>query len=311
MALTVLTISNAKPKDKVQKLFDSCGLFLEITPKGSKRWRHKYYYQGKEKLLSLGLYQDVSLAEAREILSEQKKQLAKGIDPSAARQAIESARVATALNQFEVVAREWFANKQPSWAASHAKVNLQRLERDVFPLIGDRGIADITAPEILSLLQGIIKRGSIETAHRVKSIISQVMRYGIATNRVDHDVTPGLTGALPPSPENHLAAITDPKRLGQVLKMFDAYPGGLVVRCALQLTPLLFVRPGELRAMKWAEVDLNTKEWLSTLSKTNQPHIVPLATQSAAILREIQPFTRTGEFVFPSPRTSNRPMANE
>lgn len=229
MVLTDLAISKAKPTDKTQKLFDGRGLFLEITPKGSKRWRHKYYFQGKEKLLSLGLYPDVRLSEARETLNEQKKLLAKGIDPSAARQAIEAAQVATTHNQFEAVAREWFLNKQSSWAESHAKVTMQRLERDVFPLIGNHSIAEITAPEVLALLQGIVKRGSVETAHRVKSIISQVLRYGIATNRVNGDVTAGLTGALPPSAEKHLAAITDPKELGQVLRMIRSHHPRVII----------------------------------------------------------------------------------
>ncbi|WP_322878164.1 tyrosine-type recombinase/integrase [Pseudocalidococcus azoricus] len=181
------------------------------------------------------------MADARQQRDEAKKLLANGIDPSVERKATQAAKFASESGRFEVVAREWFGKFHAQWAASHAKVNMQRLERDVFPWLGDRPIADITAPEVLETLNRIVSRGSIETAHRVRSLISQVMRYGIVTNRVTHDVTVGLVGVLPPSPEKHLAAITNPKRLGQVLRMFDAYPGGLVVRCALQLTPLLLI----------------------------------------------------------------------
>jgi integrase len=240
-------------------------------------------YERKFKLLSLGIYPFVSLSEARATLADCKRLLDQEIDPSAERKATQAAKFASESGRFQVVAREWFSKFQSQWAESHAKVNLQRLERDVFPWLGNRPIAEITAPDVLETLNRIVQRGSVETAHRVRSLISQVFRYGIATNRVSHDVTAGLTGALPPSPEGHLAAITDPKRLGQVLKMFDAYPGGLVVRCALQLTPLLFVRPGELRTMQWSQIDWDKQEWQFTLSKTKQPHSVPLATQADGV----------------------------
>ena len=308
--LTDLVCRTAKPTDKTQKLADGYGLYLEVTPKGSKLWRFRYRYERKFKLISLGIYPFVTLSEARAALADCKRLLDRGIDPSKERKATQAAKFASESGLFEVVAREWFGKFQSQWAASHAKVNMQRLERDVFPWLGDRPITEVTASEVLETLNRIVDRGSIETAHRVRSLISQVMRYGIATNRVTHDVAAGLVGALPPSPEKHLAAILEPKRLGQVLRMFDAYPGGLVVRCALQLTPLLFARPGELRTMQWIDVDLDAKEWKFILSKTKQPHIVPLTTQSVAILREIQPLTGLGKFVFPSPRTATRPMSN-
>ncbi len=308
--LTELAIRKAKATEKPQKLFDSGGLYLEVPPRGNKRWRLKYRYEGKEKLISLGLYPTITLSEARVRRDEAKKLLAHGIDPSQERQATQAAKFASESGRFEIVAREWFSKFQSQWAESHAKVNMQRLERDVFPWLGDRPIAEITAPEVLETLNRIVQRGSVETAHRVRSLISQVLRYGIATNRVTHDVTVGLVGALPPSPENHLAAITDPKRLGQVLRMFDAYSGGLVVRCALQLTPLLFVRPGELRTMEWSQIDWDKQEWHFILQKTKKPHIAPLATQAIAILKEIQPLTGRGTYVFPNARTSQRPMSN-
>ena len=308
MALTDLFIKNLKLTGKTQKHFDGRGLFIEITPQGSKLWRHKYYFQGKEKLLSLGRYPDVRLAEAKEILSEQKKLLAKGIDPSAIRQALEVSRVAAQLNQFEVVARAWFTTKQSSWSDSHAKVVMQRLEAYVFPYLGATAIESITAQDILSLLKRLVDKGTIETANRVKSIISQVFRYATTTNQVTHDVAAALV--LPSHKVKHHAAILDPKRLGQVLRMFDSYEGGVVVRCALRLTPLLFVRPGELRAMRWSDIDMETREWRFILSKTKQKHIVPLADQSIAILKEIKIFTGAGQFVFPSPRTPNRPMSD-
>ncbi|MDS3862247.1 integrase arm-type DNA-binding domain-containing protein [Thermosynechococcaceae cyanobacterium BACA0444] len=252
--LTDLVCRTVKPTDKTQKLADGYGLYLEVTPKGSKLWRFRYRYERKFKLISLGIYPFVSLSEARAALADCKRLLDQGIDPSKERQATQASKFASESGRFEVVAREWFSKFHAQWAESHAKVNMQRLERDVFPWLGDRPIVEITASEVLETLNRIVNRGAIETAHRVRSLISQIFRYGIATNRITHDVTAGLVGALPPSPEKHLAAITHPKRLGQVLRMFDTYPGGLVVRCALQLTPLLFVRPGELRMMEWADI---------------------------------------------------------
>lgn len=308
--LTDIACKRAKATDKTLRLVDGRGLHLEVPVSGNKRWRYRYRYEGKANMLTVGLYPEVSLSEAREKVLEMRRQLVQGLDPSAVRKAQKAAIYATEHGNFELIAREWFAKNKATWSASHAKVTMQRLERDVFPWLGDRPIAEITAQEVLATLNRIVDRGAIETAHRVKSLISQVFRYAIATDRVPHDVTSGLIGALPPSPENHLAAILDTERLGQILRMFDGYQGGLVVSCALKLTPLLFVRPGELRTMEWADVDLETGKWRFELSKTKQPHIVPLSRQAIAILKEIHPLTRLGKYVFPSARTAQRPMSN-
>lgn len=310
MPLTDTAIRNARPSLKSAKLFDERGLYLEVSPAGGKWWRLKYRFDGKEKRLSLGVYPDVGLKDARDRREAARKLLVDGIDPSENRKAQRSARADRAANSFEVVAREWFAKYSTTWAPSHSGRVVRLFERDIFPWIGGRPIADVNAPEVLTVVRRIENRGALETAHRALGNCGQVFRYAIATGRAQHDPSANLRGALPPAKGGHFAATTDPKRIAQLLRAMDSYEGTLSVRCALRLAPLVFVRPGELRNAEWADFDLEEAEWRYTVSKTGTPHIVPLARQALAILRELHPLTGSGRFVFPGARSNMRPMSD-
>ena len=306
MPLSDTKIRGAKPGAKPYKLTDERGLYLLVNPSGGRLWRLKYRVGGKEKLLALGGYPDVSLREARDRRDEARAQLAKGIDPSAARKA---ERAATA-DSFEAVAREWFLGKAPTWAPSHADKIIRRFELDVFPWLGSRPVGAITAPEVLAVVRRIESRGALDTAHRALQTAGQVFRYAVATGRAERDPTRDLRGALPPTREAHFAAVTDPASIGAMLRAFDGYEGTPTVRCALRLAPLVFVRPGELRTSEWKDIDLDGGQWRFTASKTDTPHVVPLSRQAVAILRELHPLTGRGRYVFPSARSVERPMSD-
>lgn len=310
MGLTDTTIRNAKPGQKPVKLFDERGLFLIVTPTGGKWWRLKYRFEGKEKLLSLGTYPDVSLKDARDRRDTARKHLADGIDPSANRKAQKSLREGQAANSFEAVSREWYEKNSRNWVDSHGSRIIRRLERDIFPNLGKRPIAEIAPPELLQVIRRIEDRGALETAHRALGNCGQVFRYAVATGRAARDPSADLRGALPPVKGEHFAAVTEPQQAGEILRAIDAYQGTATVSCALRLAPLVFVRPGELRAAEWAHIDLDAAEWRYTVTKTGTPHIVPLSTQAIAILREIHPLTGAGRFVFPSARAGSRPMSD-
>jgi integrase len=309
--LTDTAIRKVKAMGKRVRLYDGAGLYLEVVPAGGRWWRFKYRFAGKEKLLSLGVYPEVRLADARVRCAEARKLLADGIDPSVHRRAQRTARAEKAANTFEVVAREWFEKNSPTWAPSHATRVLRRLERDVFPYIGGRPIGELAPPEVLRVLQRIENRNVLETAHRVRTDIGAVFRYAIVTGRADRDAAADLRGALKPTNPEHFAAVTDPGELGELLRALWGYQDGTpVVAAALKLAPMLFVRPGELRSAKWADIDLDAGEWKFTASKTKTPHLVPLAPQAVAIFRELQPLTGRGPYVFPSARSNQRPMSN-
>ena len=310
MALSDAAIRNAKPGAKAVKLFDGSGLYLEVSPAGGKWWRLKYRFGGKENRLSLGVYPDVSLKDARERRDATRKLLANDVDPSENRKALKSARADLAGNSFELVTREWFTKYSTNWAVNHSARIIGRFERDIFPWIGKRAITELTAPELLSVVRRIESRGALETAHRALGNCGQVFRYAVATGRALRDPCGDLRGALPPVKEEHLAATTEPKRVAEILRAMDGYQGTLTVCCALRLAPMVFVRPGELRKAEWANIDLDAQEWRYTVSKTKTPHIVPLARQAVAILRELQPLTGTGRYVFPGARSSGRPMSD-
>jgi integrase len=310
MGLTDAAIRNAKPGEKPVRLFDERGLYLEISPNGGKWWRLKYRFEGKEKRLSLGTYPDVGLKDAREGRDHARKLLVGGVDPSAHRKAQKAARATRAANSFEVVAREWHAKRSAMWIESHAARLLHRLERDIFPWLGSRPIADITPPELLAVVRRVEERGAHETAQRALQTCGQVFRYAIATARLDRDPSQDLRGALAPVKGGHFAAVTEPKRFGDLLRAFDGYEGTLTVRCALRLAPLVFVRPGELRKALWADIDLDAAEWRYTVTKTNTAHIVPLSRQAVEILKEIHPLTGRSSYVFPSARSGHRPMSD-
>lgn len=307
--LTDKAIRALKPDEKPYKAADSLGLYLLIQPNGSRLWRFKYRFAGKEKLAALGAYPETGLAEARVRRDELRRLHAGGVDPVAHRRAADEAKVAAAENSFKVVADEWFEKKSPGWVAKHSAKIRERLKRDIYPWLGSRPISDVTAPDVLAVLQRIEERGAIETAHRALGDISAVFRYAVATRRAVSDPCRDLRGALSPRKEKHLAAITDPKKIPELLNAIHGYQGGLVVRCALRLAPLLFVRPGELRSARWADIDLDSAEWRFVASKTKQPHIVPLASQAIAILHELHPLTGHRELVFPGERSPLRPMS--
>jgi integrase len=319
MALTDTAIRNAKPADKQQKLFDGGGLFLLIKPTGGKRWVLKYRFGGKEKSLALGTYPDVPLVEARKRRDEAKDKLAAGIDPGESKKAEKRTQRLNAENSFEAVAREWHAKYAPTWSDGHAGRILRRLEVDAFPWIGGKPIADLTPPDALDVLRRVEKRGALETAHRLHANIGQVCRYAVATGRAQRDITADLRGALPPVQVEHMASITDPKLIAELLRAIDGYQGTFPVSCALRLAPLLFQRPGELRAAEWAEFDLDGATWeiaSDRMKRTKKgkaaggAHIVPLPSQAVVILQELHALTGAGRLLFPSVRTKDRPMSD-
>ncbi len=310
MPLTELAIRNAKPGKKPLKLFDERGLYLEISSNGGKWWRLKYRFSGKEKRLSLGVYPDVRLKDARDRRDASRKMLADGIDPSENRKAIKSAQRNRAENSFEVVTREWYAKYSANWAESHSYRILRRFERDIFPRIGGRPIDEITAPELLAVMHRIEDRRALDTAHRALGSCGQVFRYAVATGRCMFNPTVDLRGALSPVRGQHFAATTDPKQFAEILRAMDGYEGTPMVCSALRLAPLVFVRPGELRRAEWKDIDLDAAEWRYIVSKTKTPHIVPLSRQAVEILRELHLLTGNGIFVFPGARSTKRPMSD-
>ncbi|QLA16238.1 tyrosine-type recombinase/integrase [Desulfolutivibrio sulfoxidireducens] len=306
--LTNALIKNAKPKEKgVVHLKDGRGLYMEITPACSRRWRFRYWIDGRENRISLGLYPEISLAEARKRCEEARRQIAQGVDPSKARQD-EKAEKET----FELVAREWLEKFGAAMTERSAGEILRRLERDVFPWVGSRPINAIAAPEFLSVVRRIESRGAPETARRCLQYLSRIGRYAVATGRATRDSAADLRGCLPPANKNHFATLTDPKDVAQLLRDIEGYQGSFIVLCALKLSPLLFVRPGELRGMQWSEIDLEAREWRipACRMKMKEQHIVPLAPQAIAILDDIRPLTGHGVYVFPSLRGDSRPMSN-
>jgi len=311
MPLSDTAIRNAKPADKPRKLADGGGLYIEVAPSGGKWWRFKYRFEGKEKRLSLGVYPDVGLKDARKKHAEARELLAAGVDPSANKKAVKAAQGVRAANSFETVAREWFDKHAPNWKENHSSKIIRRLEVDIFPWLGACPVGEIVAPDLLAAIRRIESRGALETAHRALANCGQVFRYAIATGRAQRDTAADLRGSLPPVKEKHHASITDPKAIGELLRDIEGYQGAFITRCALRLAPLVFLRPGELRKAEWAEIDLDKAEWRipAARMKMNAVHIVPLSTQAVAILREIQPLTGEGKYVFPGARTTTRPMS--
>ena len=310
MPLTDIAIRNAKPGDKPIKMFDAGGLFLLVAPSGGRWFRLRYRFNGREKLLSLGVYPDVGLKEARERRDEARKKLAQGIDPGETRKAEKAERLERAANTFEAVAREWAEKKSTSWSPAYGDRLMRRFERDVFPMIGSKPIAEIKPVELLAVLRKIEARGVAETAHRARGDSSQVFRYAIATGRAEHDIAADLVGALAPKKVEHFASVTEPAKVGELLRALDAYQGSFIVACAMRLAPLVFVRPGELRHARWADIHLDAAEWRYTVTKTKTAHIVPLSTQAVAILRELHALTGSGQYTFPCARSSGRPMSD-
>ena len=309
MALTDTTIRTAKPKDKIYKLSDSGGLYIEVTPKGGKRWRYKFRYDGKENRISFGTYPEVSLAKARELHSDARKLLAQGVSPSENRKTAIATKKLNSANSFEFVAREWWQSYMKGKADSHKEKVIRRFELYLFPWIGTKAISDITAPQILEVIKRIEKLNKLETAHRTLQVTGQVFRYAVQSGYTVRDVTADLKGALPPTKVKHMAAFTEPKQITDLLRAIDGFNGSLTVQCALKLSPLVFVRPGELRRAKWQDIDLDAREWRYVVSKTNTNHLVPLSTQAVDILKTIHPLSGHGEYVFQGGHSPLRPMS--
>jgi integrase len=311
MRLSTAKIQNATAQKKTVRLFDGRGLYLEIAPTGSRWWRFKYRFAGKEKRISLGVYPDVGLKKARDRRDEMRKLVADGIDPSAARKLQKLMALDAAANTFAAVAREWFEKHSANWEASYSVKLLARLEANIFPWLGDRPIRDIKPPELLSVLRRVESRGVLETAHRLMNYCGNIYRYAVATGRAERDISSDLRGALPPSTPQHHASVTDPEGVAALLRAIDGYRGSNVTRYALQLAPLVFVRPGELRKAEWNEIDLEAGEWRipAERMKMKAKHIVPLSSQAVAILRALQPLTGRGHYVFPGARSRERCMS--
>jgi len=297
--LADVNIRKAKPREKAYKMTDGGGLYVQVEPTGGKLWRFEYRFEGKRKKLAMGKYPDVTLQEARKRHQEARTQLANGIDPSAVKKAQKMAGAERSANSFEVIAREWFQAWKNDKAECHYNRVIAGLEKDVFPYIGGKPVAEISAREVLSVCRRIEERDAIETAHKTKGNISQVMRYAIATGRADRDPCPDLRGALKPTVTKNMPALTEPAKVAELLRMMEAYEGGVIVRAALRLAPMVFVRPGELRGAKWADIDLDRAEWCFVASKTKTEHLVPLSRQAVEILRDLQSLTGGKVYVFP------------
>lgn len=307
------------PPDRPRVRFaDSGGLYLEVTPNGSKRWFLKYRIGGKEKRLALGGYPAVGVTAARRARDAAKVQKAEGVDPAQARKVKKLVAANPAGDSFKVVALEWYEKQEPHWSEAHALRSKRQLERDLFPWLGERKMGELTPMELLATLRKIEARGAVETADRGLMLARQVWRYAVATGRAERDITGDLKGALSPYRGKHFAAITDPMKLGELLRAINAYKGGPIVRAALQLAPMLFQRPGELRGADWAEIDLDAGLWTIPAARMKRnkdgkengdPHLVPLPRQAVAILRELHAYTGHGRMVFPGERNHDRPIS--
>ena len=310
--LTDTAIRKAKLTDKPQKLRDGRGLYLLLRPDGARWWRCDYRrpVTGKRNTLSLGTYPDVGLADARQRHAEVRKLLAVGVDPGAQRKAERAAMAERTANTFGAVAREWWAKREKEIVAGTAKRELRLLETYLLPYIGQRPIGEVTAPVLLAALRKPEAAGKVETAHRARSLAGQVFRYAVATGRAERNPAADLVGALATPKGEHFASVTEPAEMAPLLRALYGYQGTPAVVAALKLAPLVFVRPGELRRARWADIDLDTGEWRYTASKTGTPHVVPLALQAVAILHDLQPLTGRNEYVFPSARGKGRPMSD-
>ena len=312
MKLTNATVKNAKPNPpKIRKLFDGKGLYLEITPKGNKGWRFKYRFEGREKLISLGVYPDVSLKSARERREEVRELLTKGIDPSEQRKIDKLQRTDSNRNTFQAVAELWFNSQKNKWTKGYQVKVVRMLERRLHPWIGDLPIRKITPPILLKVLRKTEAEGKFTTAHTMKQVAGQVFRFAVATGQAERDITFDLRGALTTAQKKHMAAIIDPKEVGRLMLAIDGYEGSPEVCCALRLAPHVFARPGELRHAEWGEIDFDKSLWCidAEKMKMRNDHIVPLSRQSLAILRDIRLITGNYRYVFPSARSTTRPMS--
>ena len=311
MSLTELSIKNAKPTGKIYKLHDEKGMYVHVTKSGSKYFRLDYRFAGKRKTLALGVYPETSLKEARDKRDAARKLLDDGINPSEAKKAKKLHLITEANNTFLAVATEWHEKQKSKWSADHAARKWHYLENDAFPTFGNTPIKNIAARELLALLEKIQARGAIDIAHRVKRICGEIFRYGIYTERCGRDPSQDLKGALIPITSKHMATITDPRKVGELLRAIDDYQGDIATRCALMLAPYVMLRPGELRRAEWSEISFDKKQWKipAAKMKMKRPHIIPLSNQVVEILKTIEPVTGEGKYIFQSHWSKNNPMS--
>ncbi len=308
--LTDTAVRQAKPKDKPYKLTDGGSLYLLVNPVG-KYWRMNYRFAGKQKTLAIGVYPATTLADARRKRDKARQLLAKYVDPAIVKANNKQTKQYAAENTFQAVALEWHAKTSTTWAASTAHNVKRYLEKDLFPWLGNHPIKDISAPDLLAVLRKIESRGAHEKAQRCREYAGRVFRYAIATGRAERDLSADLRGALTPVKVKHHASITDPQAIGGLLRSIKGFSGSYITKCALQLAPLVFVRPGELRHAEWTEIDFDKSEWriAAQKMKMNETHIVPLALQTIEILKAIHPLTGSGKYIFPGIRSAARPMS--
>jgi integrase len=312
MPLTATSVRLAKPKDKDYKLTDGGGMYLLVRTNGAKYWRMAYRFGGRQKTLAIGVYPDLSLADARSIRDQARNQKALGLDPSQIKQNTKLEQRAAASNSFSSLANEWYTKQESHWAPSTAKKRRSLLDNDLIPYLGSRNINDLQTFQLLKCLQRIENRGAIETAHNGRQVLNQIFRYATQTQRCTQNPVLDLTGALKKKAVQHRAAITDPVVFGKLLVKIDQYQGSHIVRTMLALAPLLFQRPGEIASMEWSELDLRNKLWnipknkKKERNKRESDHLVPLSDQAVELIRDIEPLTGRGVFVFPNQRDYSR-----
>lgn len=319
MALTDTFVRQVKHSGKAagDKHTDGGGMYLLVKAAG-RYWRQDYAFAGKRKTLALGVYPDVSLAKARQRRDKARELLADGVDPGVAKRADKLASTVAAANTFEAAAREFHANQAGGWSPRYAARWIERMEKDLFPHVGRLTLTEISAPILLEALRKVEKRGANETAHTLRQTVGQVFRYGIQTGRCERNPVADLHGALKPIVVKHMSAVLEPLQAGELLRAIDGYTGQPATRAALTLSALLFQRPGNIRQMEWAWVDFEkamltipSSEMKRRLAQklNGRPHLVPLSPQALATLKELQPLTGHGRYVFPSLRTGERPMS--
>ena len=317
--LTAVAARNARPREKMYRLSAGKGLYLQVMPTGARYWRLKYRFAGAPRMMGLGVYPDVSLAEARDARDAARKQLASGVDPSMQRRVDRMQRELAIENNLEAVGRAWFAEKESTWVADYARGIKSRLESNIYPWLGKVPIEDITSGMLLACLQRVVERGAVETAHRTLNYLVDIYRWAIPRNKASRNVAADLEGTLPSWSGRNYPTLTDPARIGELLRAIDAYQGTVITRYALQIAPLVFTRPSELRKAQWPEFFLDASEWQvpgerlkmrKALKGKAEPHIVPLSRQVVGYLRELYALTGHCEYLFPGARTDKRPMSD-
>ncbi|GLQ93434.1 tyrosine-type recombinase/integrase [Dyella acidisoli] len=317
--LTALAARNAKPRDAMYRLAAGKGLYLQVMPNGAKYWRLKYRHLKKQpKMISLGVFPEVSLADARVERDRLRQLIASGIDPSTQRRVDRLARELASENSLEAVARAWFAQKSSDWVPSYSRGVLSRLENNVFPWLGKIPISEVTPPQILTVMQRIHERGATETAHRTRNYLSEIFRFAIRQGLAERDPAADVIGAIPQAETAHFPTLTDPAQIGELLRAIDGYRGTYITRYALKLAPLVFTRPGEMRYAEWSEIDFSRAVWTVPGTRLKmrkakkakaEPHVVPLSRQAVQLLRELHALSGAGRFLFPGERSALRPMS--